>query len=237
MGKNLLTPLGLDIDSSLNAFIPSGAILSYGGGTYSTTSIDTLGMCPCDGRAISRTTYAALYAAIGTTWGTGDGTTTFNVPNLNTGVTFLAGANANSNLNTTAGASSHSHTIATAATSTSGNSTIDHTHSWGGATNNSGNQYHDHYLGAFFMNNSSGPSPTVFKTDGGTSAAAINHVHSGYVPGLGWGLNYGDHAHNTGGNMDAASGTGHSHTMSATSTVGNATSYPAYVTALHYIKL
>lgn len=36
----------------------------------------------CDGSAISRTTYAALFAAIGTTYGAGNGTTTFNLPNL-----------------------------------------------------------------------------------------------------------------------------------------------------------
>lgn len=36
----------------------------------------------CDGTAVSRTTYAALFAIIGTTYGTGDGSTTFNVPNL-----------------------------------------------------------------------------------------------------------------------------------------------------------
>jgi microcystin-dependent protein len=34
----------------------------------------------CNGGAISRTTYAALFAAIGTTYGAGDGTTTFNLP-------------------------------------------------------------------------------------------------------------------------------------------------------------
>ena len=36
----------------------------------------------CNGQAISRTTYAALFAVIGTTYGAGDGSTTFNVPNL-----------------------------------------------------------------------------------------------------------------------------------------------------------
>lgn len=34
----------------------------------------------CDGSAISRTTYATLFAAIGTMYGTGDGSTTFNIP-------------------------------------------------------------------------------------------------------------------------------------------------------------
>lgn len=34
----------------------------------------------CNGAAISRTTYATLFAAIGTTWGNGNGSTTFNLP-------------------------------------------------------------------------------------------------------------------------------------------------------------
>lgn len=41
------------------------------------------GWLSCSGGAVSRTTYADLYAAIGTTFGAGDGSTTFNVPNLN----------------------------------------------------------------------------------------------------------------------------------------------------------
>lgn len=40
------------------------------------------GWLECDGSAVSRVSYAALFAAIGTTWGAGDGTTTFNLPDL-----------------------------------------------------------------------------------------------------------------------------------------------------------
>lgn len=40
------------------------------------------GWLACDGSAISRTTYSALFASIGTTWGGGDGSTTFNLPDL-----------------------------------------------------------------------------------------------------------------------------------------------------------
>ncbi|ADL53204.1 phage tail protein [Clostridium cellulovorans] len=36
----------------------------------------------CDGSAVSRETYANLYTAIGTTYGNGDGTTTFNLPDM-----------------------------------------------------------------------------------------------------------------------------------------------------------
>lgn len=40
------------------------------------------GFLACDGSAVSRTTYSALFAVIGTTYGSGDGSTTFNVPDL-----------------------------------------------------------------------------------------------------------------------------------------------------------
>jgi len=40
------------------------------------------GFLNCDGAAVSRTTYAALFAVIGTNYGSGDGSTTFNVPDL-----------------------------------------------------------------------------------------------------------------------------------------------------------
>lgn len=40
------------------------------------------GYLVCNGAAISRTTYSALFKVIGTTWGAGDGKTTFNVPNF-----------------------------------------------------------------------------------------------------------------------------------------------------------
>lgn len=48
----------------------------------------------CDGRAVSRTTYAALYAALGgssSPWGLGDGTTTFNLPDMRGCVPMGAG--------------------------------------------------------------------------------------------------------------------------------------------------
>ena len=55
---------------------PIGAITSYAGDTA------PVNWLICDGRAISRITYADLFDAIGTTYGVGDGSTTFNLPNL-----------------------------------------------------------------------------------------------------------------------------------------------------------
>jgi len=60
----------------INQWAPPGVIVDYGGAAAPD------GWLICDGSAISRTTYAALFTAIGTWWGTGDGTTTFNLPDL-----------------------------------------------------------------------------------------------------------------------------------------------------------
>jgi microcystin-dependent protein len=55
---------------------PAGVFIPFAGGTL------PAGYLWCDGSAVSRTTYSALFAAIGTAHGTGDGSTTFNVPDL-----------------------------------------------------------------------------------------------------------------------------------------------------------
>ncbi|WP_430433983.1 phage tail protein [Methyloversatilis sp.] len=47
---------------------------------YFAASVPPAGWLECDGAAVSRTTYAALFLAIGTTFGAGDGSTTFNIP-------------------------------------------------------------------------------------------------------------------------------------------------------------
>lgn len=56
--------------------VPSGAIMTYAGSAAPT------GWLLCDGTAVSRTTFSALFASIGTTFGAGDGSTTFNLPDL-----------------------------------------------------------------------------------------------------------------------------------------------------------
>lgn len=56
--------------------LPSGAVQEFAGSTAPE------GWLMCDGAEISRTTYAALFSVIGTTYGVGDGSTTFNLPDL-----------------------------------------------------------------------------------------------------------------------------------------------------------
>jgi microcystin-dependent protein len=62
--------------TALPAAVPSGAVFHF-----AMTSAPT-GYLVCDGSAVSRSTYADLFTAIGTTFGSGDGSSTFNLPNL-----------------------------------------------------------------------------------------------------------------------------------------------------------
>ena len=65
-----------DINVKTSDTLPIGAVVSYAGLNAPT------GWLICDGRAISRTIYANLFTIIGTQYGAGDGSTTFNIPNL-----------------------------------------------------------------------------------------------------------------------------------------------------------
>ena len=69
-------------------FCPIGTILPFGGSTAPN------GFFLCQGQAISRTEYKELFAVIGTSFGSGNGSTTFNIPDLRG--EFLRGAGTNS---------------------------------------------------------------------------------------------------------------------------------------------
>lgn len=90
------------------AFVLANGVPTGGLVMWSTNSAPN-GFLLCDGAAVSRTTYAALFAVVGTTFGAGDTTTTFNVPNYTNrmpyGTTLGAtGGSANATL------VSHTHT-------------------------------------------------------------------------------------------------------------------------------
>lgn len=66
-----------DIDDDIMPrLVPTGTILMW---SASSTPSNYL---PCDGSAVSRATYSSLFSLIGTTYGVGDGSTTFNIPNF-----------------------------------------------------------------------------------------------------------------------------------------------------------
>tara|TARA_R100001129_G_scaffold186442_1_gene178185 strand:+ start:1211 stop:1783 length:573 start_codon:yes stop_codon:yes gene_type:complete len=120
--------------------IPTATIVPW-----SSSSVPT-GFLECDGSAVSRSTYAALFTIIGTTYGTGDGASTFNVPNLSDNVAVgksnnkalassggantvtptgnVAGSTANHTLSTSELAS-HNHPVPGGSFSPSGSSGFD----------------------------------------------------------------------------------------------------------------
>src|SRR4249920_1643106 len=65
------------IDQFVSRFCVVGMIADFAGPTAPS------GWLIADGRLVSRTTYSKLFTAIGTNWGAGDGSTTFNLPNMN----------------------------------------------------------------------------------------------------------------------------------------------------------
>ena len=76
VGRTALDQVLQDVKGYIDGVLPTGSYIQFAG------SQAPDGFLVCNGGAISRTTYGALFAVIGTTYGSGDGSTTFNLPNL-----------------------------------------------------------------------------------------------------------------------------------------------------------
>lgn len=76
-----------NLQATIKALVPAGVVAEYGGVNA------PAGWLLCQGQAVSRTDYADLFAAIGTKYGEGDGSTTFNLPDARDA--FPQGANGN----------------------------------------------------------------------------------------------------------------------------------------------
>lgn len=161
------------VSNVTNAF-PIGMMVAYGGPTA--PSLWLL----CDGTAVNRTTYSALFAVIGTSFGAGNGTTTFNLPDMRDKYpigksgTVALGASVGSN---NAIVVSHNHSIDPPSTTTS-QDTHNHTYAdtissggdvvlgagvqyWTDTSANTGNDTHDHTVNiAAFDSSTEGSSGT-----------------------------------------------------------------------------
>ena len=116
----------LDGKAPVASGAPTASMMPFAG-----TSAPT-GWLFCDGSAVSRTTYAALFAVVSTRYGVGDGSTTFNLPDLRS--RFVRGAASTGSLSgSTAGADSHTHTGSAASAGA-------HTHSFSATTSASANE-------------------------------------------------------------------------------------------------
>jgi hypothetical protein len=107
------------------ASVPTGAITMWGAALASPPT----GYLTCDGSAVSRTTYADLFAVVGSTWGAGDGSTTFNLPNFSN--TFPYGANEGSSAGNASVGSRFADTTRGAITVSGNDNAVFMTHSGG----------------------------------------------------------------------------------------------------------
>lgn len=135
----------------------------------------------CNGQAVSRTTYASLFARIGTTWGAGNGSTTFNLPDFRgvfpRGLDEGRGLDVGRALNNTVQADqnkSHTHVA-------SSNSTGAHTHPVSGTTGSAGAHTHDVRSYEYdetgnYIADSSGRG--AVRTASGAALSAGAHTHS-----------------------------------------------------------
>ena len=167
----------------------------------------------CDGSAISRTTYAGLFAAIGTIWGTGNGVTTFNIPDsAGKAIVGVSTTDGDFDLADTGGAKtydvSHTHTGGSH-THTGGSHTHtgpSHRHTGGSHTHTgtTGNENSPNVIGATGTAQYSGDHTHNFTTNaGGTANTGYQGTGNTSAGGTG----------NTGASGTAATGSGGSATQ------------------------
>ena len=188
--------------SGISDLMPIGGMLIWWTDDIPTSFIK------CDGSAISRGTYSALFTIIGTTYGVGDGSTTFNIPNL-VGKHIL-GRNAQT-LGDTGGSfshihsvsSNHSHTINHTHTMTHTHNLNNHVHTLNNHTHTIATHYHSIPSHNHNVNHSHGGTtggPTTTQNWRGGSAVYVpstSHVH-GIAPSAS--------SSNTSGNWNGNSG-------------------------------
>jgi microcystin-dependent protein len=179
--NNTLTIVGNQVEATgigSNSFGPSfsGVITMYGGATA------PAGWFICDGTAYSRTTYANLFAVIGTTYGVGDNVTTFNVPDMRSQMPIGAGPGGNGpgsnltarTLGTQVGSETHTQVVGELAAHTHGPG------SYGTSTDGA----HSHFfnftwtqlglVGQGFIVN--GSNPNLYSSIGGTTGNTFTNT-------------------------------------------------------------
>lgn len=166
-------------------FPPPGVIAQLGMGTLPAGYLD------CDGSAVSRTTYKNLFAAIGTTYGTGDGSTTFNVPDLRAvflrspgsqtvgGVSYSGGSLGAKVKDKTNNTGLSASTSSTNSATVGNSSSLAHTHSFSDrflSVGNSAGSFDDQATPVITLATSYSNSE-VGRTSGNPSVS-LNHTHT-----------------------------------------------------------
>lgn len=151
---------------------------------WPTTSAPS-GYLLCDGTAVSRTTYAALFAIVGTAFGIGDGSSTFNLPNYSDRLPIGKGTIASS-IGSTGGSKdaivvSHNHTATTSISDpghSHGVSDPGHSHSIGGTYQAYGSPNISAVLTAISSQNTGGATTGISINGATTGISASTSVAS-----------------------------------------------------------
>ena len=155
-----VTPAGLASAASL--FVPPGAVMPFA------MAVAPSGWLASNGAVVSRTTYAALFSAIGTLYGAGDGSTTFALPDLRGYFVRGSGTNADGTASGTFGAKQADTTGPHTHSGTTGNDSPDHTHG-----------YYDRFTSGGFNQTAGSGSPQYSQTENrNTGGASARHQHS-----------------------------------------------------------
>lgn len=194
------------LTASVGASMPAGCIQMYGGSAAPT------GFLLCDGGAVSRASYAALFAVVGTTYGAGDGSTTFNVPDLRQKFPLGKAASGTGNtLGGTGGAIDHTHSVPAhyhgKGTLAVGNDT--HSHPYSGTTTTTGSA-HKHTVPNQSGNANVGDAGELYVLRGG------NTTQGGSTGSSLLGTDEGSHTHTYSGTTSSNT---HNHPLSGS--VGN----------------
>lgn len=185
---------------------PSGAINAYAGATAPS------GWLLCDGEEVSRASYADLFNVIGETYGAGDGSTTFNLPDLRgefvRGLDNGRGIDAGRTLGSDQGSQygQHSHP---AGPLSSGPAGVPHTHTQPSTSSAQGT-----INNRTFLNHITGPGQTT-----------TLHFDAGSTPGT-TSSGSGPHSHPTPSNVGTAPAPSTAHSHPVTGTTGNAGGTP-----------
>jgi microcystin-dependent protein len=183
---------------------PVGTILAFGG------TIAPSGYLFCDGSAVNRITYASLFSLLGTTYGAGDGLTTFNIPDYR-GV-FIRGNDQFRTLGSLQAEEllQHSHLVG---------SESSHTHGVSTTTQNQSND-HTHFVSS---------TKEYISPDGQFSVLnnATSYIAKSYTGGsLGEAYTLQGFTTNPTVGITSTSSQGHTHSISATSSAGTSHNHP-----------
>jgi microcystin-dependent protein len=194
-GTGATTAEGARINLGLGTFlVPTGSLIMWPSVTIPTD------WKLCNGDAISRTTFATLFSLIGTTFGAGDGTTTFNLPNYKNRMPYGADVVAVGATGGSADAIVVSHTH----TGTTGGQSVTHNHGVVGTTGGQSVQ-HNHttleptagtYQNSIVQTAGSGPTvPSYGTVADGTLGTGVNSVDHNHNLSITSGNNSVDHNH------------------------------------------